>query len=78
MNKQLIRELAITGGIYDCIRDPYDQLKNGDPYSSIMPDLERFAKKIILECCAITDEVERADLPVVASKFVKAHFGIEE
>ena len=78
MNKELIRELAVTGGIYDCIRDPYDKLKNGDPYSSIMPDLERFAKKIILECCAITDEVERADLPVVASKFVKAHFGIEE
>ena len=37
-----------------------------------------FAKLIIKECCAITDEVERADLPVVASKFVKAHFGVEE
>jgi hypothetical protein len=38
---------------------------------------EKFAELIVRECCAITDEVERADLPVVASKFVKAHFGVE-
>jgi len=50
MNKQLIRDLAITGGIYDCICDPYDKLKNGDPYSSVMVDLERFAEKIVAEC----------------------------
>ena len=50
MNKQLIRELAITGGIYDCICDPYDKLKNGDYYSSVMVDLERFAEKIVREC----------------------------
>jgi hypothetical protein len=40
-------------------------------------ELEKFAELIVRECCAITDEVERADLPVVASKFVKAHFGVE-
>ena len=40
-------------------------------------DIEKFAELIVRECCAITDEVERADLPVVASKFVKAHFGVE-
>ncbi len=39
-------------------------------------DLQKFAELIIKECCTITDEVERADLPVVASKFVKAHFCI--
>jgi len=50
MNKQLIRDLAITGGIYDCITDPYDKLNNGDPYSSVMVDLERFAEKIVAEC----------------------------
>jgi hypothetical protein len=50
MNKQLIRELAITGGIYDCICDPYDKLENGDYYSSVMVDLERFAEKIVREC----------------------------
>ena len=50
MNKQLIRDLAITGGIYDCICDPYDKLENGDYYSSVMVDLERFAEKIVKEC----------------------------
>ena len=50
MNKQLIRDLAITGGIYDCLRDPYDKLGNGDYYSSIMVDLERFTEKIVQEC----------------------------
>lgn len=53
MNKQLIRDLAITGGIYDCLTDPYDKLKNGDPYSSVLPDLERFAEKIINECTQV-------------------------
>ena len=50
MNKQLIRDLAITGGIYDSITDPYDELNNGDPYSSVMVDLERFAELIVKEC----------------------------
>ena len=49
MNKKLIQDLAITDGIYDCICDPYDKLKNGDPYSSVMVDLERFAEKIVSE-----------------------------
>ena len=50
MNKERIRDLAITGGIYDCICDPYDKLNNGDPHSSVMVDLERFARKIVEEC----------------------------
>jgi hypothetical protein len=41
------------------------------------PRLQEFAELIVKECCAITDEAERADLPVLASKFVKAHFGVE-
>jgi hypothetical protein len=49
MNER-IKELAITGGIYDCICDPYDKLKNGDHHSSVMVDLERFAEKIVREC----------------------------
>ena len=78
MNKKLIEELAITDGIYDCICDPYDKLKNGDYYSSVMVDLERFAKKIVLECCRISDEIEPYELPWKTSKFIKEHFGIEE
>jgi hypothetical protein len=50
MNKQLIRDLAITDGIYDSICDPYDKLENGDYYSSVMIDLERFAELIVQEC----------------------------
>lgn len=78
MNKELIRDLVVTGGIYDCICDPYDKLKNGDPYSSVMIDLERFAEKIVLECCKVSDEIEPYELPWRTSKFIKAHFGIEE
>jgi len=61
MNKQLIRDLAVTGGIYDCITDPYDKLNNGDPYSSVMPDLERFAEKIVRECI---NKIEIHEIPV--------------
>lgn len=37
----------------------------------------KFAELIVRECCSIADEVERADVPVLASKFIKAHFGVE-
>jgi hypothetical protein len=82
MNKQLIRDLAITGGIYDCICDPYDKLENGDPYSSVMVDLERFAEKIVRECAKVawyhtpdTEELEYSHL--IEDKILK-HFGVEE
>ena len=73
MNER-IRDLAITGGIYDCICDPYDKLKNGDPYSSVMVDLERFALKIIKECANIADQAE----PYKANDLILKHFGVEE
>jgi hypothetical protein len=93
MNKQLIRDLAITGGIYDCITDPYDKLKNGDPYSSVMIDLERFAEKIVKECARIAratpcpyeqDEVRQRlghtwDMASLeAGREIVKHFGVEE
>jgi hypothetical protein len=83
MNKQLIRDLAITGGIYDSICDPYDELENGDYYSSVMVDLERFAEKIVRECmdiCYRTDteyEGRKVKPTIIASK-VATHFGVEE
>ena len=58
MNER-IRDLAITGGIYDCICDPYDKLKNGDPYSSVMIDLERFAELIVRECVNVALEQKK-------------------
>ena len=85
MNKQLIRDLAITGGIYDCITDPYDKLKNGDPYSSVMVDLERFAEKIIKECTNVVeggrflhDQAPTALFAKECSGAIKRHFGIKE
>jgi hypothetical protein len=38
---------------------------------------QKFAELIVLRCCEISDEAERADVPVFASKFIKAHFGVE-
>jgi hypothetical protein len=62
------------------IKELYEQateehISNNMAWSELNP--EKFAQLIIQKCCEISDEVERADLPVVASKFVKAHFGVE-
>ena len=76
MNKELIRDLAITGGIYDCICDPYDKLKNGDPYSSVMVDLERFAEKIVRECAYIGEQY--ADGNYEVPRQILARFGMDE
>ena len=84
MKIELIRDLAITGGIYDCICDPYDKLKNGDPYSSVMVDLERFAEKIVAECCEIlSKETIRHDgygynQHALHRKIKEHFFGVEE
>ena len=77
---QRIRDLAITGGIYDCICDPYDKLKNGDPYSSVMVDLERFAELIVGECSRIADDwVNNEDNGEnYPSDKIKQHFGVAE
>ena len=82
MNKELIRDLAITGGIYDCICDPYDKLKNGDPYSSVMVDLERFAEKIVRECMEqvwyTREDGINGNISEVIKERMKQHFGLEE
>jgi hypothetical protein len=85
MNKELIRDLAITDGIYDCICDPYDKLENGDYYSSVMVDLERFAEKIIKECTNVVeggrflhDQAPTALFAKECSGAIKRHFGVEK
>lgn len=40
-------------------------------------DKEKFAELIVRECCSISDEVESADTGMFASKFIRAHFGVE-
>jgi len=39
---------------------------------------EKFAELIVKECCDIADQVERADMDSYVSKYIKAHFGVEE
>jgi hypothetical protein len=81
MNER-IRDLAITGGIYDCICDPYDKLENGDYYSSVMVDLERFAELIIKECIAQCEKNKDHEWLGSGSKLsafnIKEYFGVEE
>lgn len=66
-----IRELAIEAGAIHIHGKPKDRALVG--YDNI----ETFAELIVRKCCIIADEAERADVPVVASKFIKAHFGVE-
>ena len=39
---------------------------------------QKFAELIVRECCNIADEVERVDMDSYVSKYIKAHFGVEE
>jgi hypothetical protein len=80
MNKKLLSDLAVTGGIYDCICDPYDKLKNGDSYSSVMIDLERFAEKIVIECLQVINQPNGVgdDDVIKISNDVKQYFGVED
>jgi hypothetical protein len=86
MNER-IRDLAITGGIYDCICDPYDKLENGDYYSSVMVDLERFAHKIVKECADrlikeatnnCDEDTETYYALIREAKLMKQYYGVEE
>jgi hypothetical protein len=77
MNER-IKELALRAGMVKILEEHAHEYGNGAFENTPYPELEKFAELIVKECCAITDEVERTDLPVVASKFVKAHFGVEE
>jgi len=42
------------------------------------PLIEALAELIVKECCNIADEVEQADMDSYVSKFIRAHFGVEE
>ena len=66
MNEQ-IKLLARQAGL-----QPFEECGPGYVHK-----MEKFADLIIRKCCEISDEVERAELTVVASKFIKAHFGVD-
>jgi hypothetical protein len=79
MNKR-IEELAVSSGIYDSLCDPYDALKNGDYYSSIKVDLEKFAELIVQECIEQVEvfNVRMDARPRHIVEAIKSHFGVEE
>jgi hypothetical protein len=72
MKRELLEDLAIRGGIYDCICDPYDKLKNGNPYSSVMGDLDRFAEKIVRLCADIAMREDQDP-----AKCILDYFGVD-
>jgi len=77
MNEK-IRELYISSGILDCLRDPYDALNNGDNCSSIEVDLQRFSELIVRECIDIV--LSHRSCEGIADRIVadiKHHFGVE-
>jgi len=39
---------------------------------------QQLAELLVQECCNIADQVERADMDSYVSKFIRAHFGVEE
>jgi len=48
------------------------------PESNVTEVLREFAELLVQECCNIADEVERADMDSYVSKYIRAHFGVEE
>lgn len=72
-----IKKLAVSSGVYDSITDPHDSLKNGDNYSSVMPDLERFAKLIIQECIKECIDLLDKEEEYYATSLLYEHFGIK-
>jgi hypothetical protein len=77
-----IKKLAVTSGAYDCLTDPWDAAKNGDEYSSVMPDLVRFAELIIKECTKqvfYREENEEDDnISESIVNRINEHFGVQE
>ena len=73
MNERF-RELARQADAW--ARDIVPDLREIPVYNRIRD--EKFAELIVRECCNIADEVERADMDSYVSKYIKAHFGVEE
>lgn len=73
MNER-IKELVVQAGITTNLDTDFFEK---DPNKWVDYFAEKFAELIVRECCSIADEAERADVPVLASKYIKAHFGIE-
>jgi len=72
-----VKSFIIDRGTYDCVTDPYDALKNGDQYSSVMPDLVKLTERSINECLNIIKEASDNRLsPSEYPKLINRHFAI--
>jgi hypothetical protein len=66
------------------IQNLAEQAKNSMPQGILGVDKwielynQKFAELIVQECCDIADQVERADMDSYVSKYIRAHFGVEE
>jgi hypothetical protein len=60
-------------------KQAYEDVISNTPSMLVTREMfeQRFAELVIKRCCEIADEAERADVPVVSSKFIKAHFGVK-
>jgi hypothetical protein len=76
MNERF-RELVISTGIYDCLCDPYDKNNTGDPYGSIMDDLEKIAELIVRECALTAALMEHGNRKNIGATILDS-FGVEE
>jgi len=78
MNER-IRQLADEAGLnYHNWMTNESNINDGDFKYPRLEDYKKFAELIVGECCDIADEVERADMDSYVSKYIRAHFGVEE
>jgi hypothetical protein len=76
MNKRIL-ELIEQSNLDVIQTSGMDNIVDGCYIVSI-DKIEKFTKLVVLQCCNIADEVEKADMDSFASKYIKAHFEIKE
>jgi len=77
MNKRIKELKESTRPEIDWEARHYVELNNGEKEKWMDEWFEKFAELLVRECCAIADQVERADMDSYVSKYIRAHFGVE-
>jgi hypothetical protein len=77
MNERIKQLAEQTGLNYHNWMTNESNIINGNFKYPRLEDYKKFAELIVEECCAIADQVERADMDSYVSKYIKAHFGVE-
>jgi len=71
---ELIRTLVRQAEEYAGVR--HDRFRDTPLFNTCRDT--KFTELIVRKCCDIADEVERANMDSYVSKYIKAHFGVEE